>query len=303
MIRSDRFRILATLAVLSLPRLATADDREAGPSLIGHEALQARLKAPNVRILDARPRADYDKGHIPGAVWADPKPFQGLTKAEAIRDRAAWARAIAPLALSPEIDQVYVYDSARQHDAARLWWLLSYAGVKRVGLVDGGFALWEREKRPVTAEAASPAPYEFGPEFRADRLASRDEVRDASKGGSVQLLDARSAEEYRGEKVAKNQRAGGHIPGARSLDGYALVDEDGRFRGVDEQRRAAGGAGVAPDRPVIVYSQGGARSAIVAFAFERLGVPTRHYVPGLSDWASDPQAPIATGQEAARAAK
>lgn len=301
----SRFRAFAALTflVFSSSAAIAGDHEKEAPKLIGLDKLQEKLKDPKVRILDARPRVDYDKGHLPGAVWADYKPFQGLTKAEAISDKVAWSKALAPLGLSPEIAEVYIYDSARQHDAARLWWLLSYAGVKKVGLVDGGFALWEREKHPVTTEAAVAKAHDFAPEFRADRLAARDEVREASKGSSAQLLDARSAEEYRGEKVAKGQKAGGHIPGARSLDGYGLVDEDGRFRKPEEQKRLLAESGFAADRPVIAYSQGGARSAIAIFALERLGIPARHYAPGLSDWASDAQAPIVAGQEANQASR
>lgn len=299
-----RFRALASLAILSLSAPnATAGDHKQGPPLIGHEKLQAKLNDPKVRIIDARPRADYDKGHLPGAVWADPKPFLGLTKAESIGDKAAWSRAIAPLGLSGEVAEVYIYDSARQHDAAKLWWLLSYAGAKKVGLVDGGYPLWEREKRPTTAEAPAAKAAEFAPEFRAELLAGRDDVREASKGGSAQLLDARSAEEYRGEKAPKAPQAAGHIPGARSLDGYSLVDEEGRFRKPEEQKRILSEAGFAADHPVITYSQGGARSAIAAFALKRLGIPTSHYAPGLADWSSDAKAPIVSGREANQASR
>ncbi len=304
MIKLIRMRSIAMFVSVIVPTFAAAaGNRQDAPPLVSLEQLQGRLNDAKVRILDARPRADYDRGHIPGAIWADYQPYKDLTRAEAIRNRAAWARALAPLGLSPEVEEVYVYDAARQHDAARLWWLLSYAGVKKVGLVDGGFGLWEKEHRPVTSETTVAKPADFVPEFQAQRVATRDDVRDVSRGGAAQLLDARGAEEYRGDKVAKGQRAGGHIPGARSLDGYSLVDEDGRFRKPEEQRQLLTESGITVDRPVIAYSNGGARSAVVAFAFERLGLAVRHYVPGLSEWASDPQAPITSGREAGHAAR
>ena len=59
-------------------------------------------------------------------------------KPGALADRAAWEAWIAPLGIGPETE-VLVYDANRQLDAARLWWLLGYLGVERVGLIDGNF--------------------------------------------------------------------------------------------------------------------------------------------------------------------
>jgi thiosulfate/3-mercaptopyruvate sulfurtransferase len=61
--------LLATLA-LNFPTFALAEEPGAKqrPPLLSHEALQKRLGDPRLRILDARPRAEYEKGHIPGAV-------------------------------------------------------------------------------------------------------------------------------------------------------------------------------------------------------------------------------------------
>jgi thiosulfate/3-mercaptopyruvate sulfurtransferase len=292
-------RRLGALALLAIPNLApAADEKHVGSPLITQEKLQERLKDPKVRLLDARPRAEYDQGHIPGAVWVDTRAFQELSRAESIRDETAWARALAPLGISDETHVVFVYDSARQHDAARVWWSLSYAGVPRVGLVDGSFALWQRDHRPVSTENNEVARRDFRPHFVAEKLASRDEVQQTIKSGSAQVLDARSGEEYRGERQAKNSKApAGHIPAARNLDGYSLVDADGRFIDKESLGKKLGDAGLAADRPVISYSQSGNRSSLVVFALERAGVQVRHYVPGLADWSRDEQARIVSGRE------
>jgi thiosulfate/3-mercaptopyruvate sulfurtransferase len=290
-------RALATLALLAIPSLALAgDDKRQGSPLVAHDKLQERLTDPKIRLLDARPRADYDKGHIPGAVWVDLKAIQDLTRPATIKDESAWAKALAPLGISDEIEAVLVYDSARQHDAARVWWTLSYAGVPNVGLVDGGFALWQRDKRPVTADAPEVAARPIQPRFRDDSLASRADVQKSGRNGDVLILDARSPEQYRGEAQADDVKgAAGHIPGAHNLDGYSLVDDDGRFVVQDALRKKLGDAGFTADRPVIAYSQSGNRSAIVVFALERIGASARHYVPGLSDWSTDARAPIVSG--------
>jgi thiosulfate/3-mercaptopyruvate sulfurtransferase len=286
---------------LALPVLTLAADEPARrpPLLLTQDALQHRLNDNHIRLLDVRSREAYEKGHVPGAVWVDVKELQALTRPEAFADKDAWARGLAPLAIDNE-SEVYVYDDDRQHIAGRVWWLLSYAGVSHVGLIDGGFPLWEREKRPVSSELTRVEPHAFAVNFHARRAVSRDEVRSAIGDSKVQIVDARSAAEYRGEKKPQNGGRAGHIPSARSLDLYRLVDADGRFLSAEAQRELLARAGIATDRPVIVYSQAGSRSGGVVFALRRLGIPARHYFSGLSDWASDPSAPISEGDEAGR---
>jgi thiosulfate/3-mercaptopyruvate sulfurtransferase len=148
------------------------------------DGLQRRLGEPDLRLLDARPKAQYDKGHIPGAVWVDARAVEKMAaKPGALSDRAAWETLLAPLGISPST-KVLVYDAHRQLDAARVWWLLAYLGVGQVGLIDGGFPLWEKQGRPVTVSPPSVTPRALHVRFRTERLAGRQEVLKAVKQGS-----------------------------------------------------------------------------------------------------------------------
>ena len=151
-------RLTAALALnLALSAVGLAQEHAPNaPPLISHDELQKRLSDTKLRLVDSRPKADYDKGHVPGAVWVDSKVFQEISKPETVADQSVWSQALAPLGIDLDTE-VYLIDGAHQ-DAARTWWLLSYAGVKHVGLVDGGFALWERQGRPVTSEVPTIAP-------------------------------------------------------------------------------------------------------------------------------------------------
>ena len=61
------------------------------PILMTFDALQERLNAPSLRLLDARPKADYEKGHIPGAVWVDAKAVEKLAaRSGGLEDKDAW---------------------------------------------------------------------------------------------------------------------------------------------------------------------------------------------------------------------
>ena len=274
-----------------------------GPSrpsarLVSFDDVQGRLGAPGLRLLDARPKADYDKGHLPGAVWADPKAAEQLaSRPGGLTDEAAWEAWIAPLAIGPE-DEVLIYDANRQKDAARFWWLLSYLGLEKVGLIDGGFPLWAREGRPVTTEVPRVPPRPFKVSFRADRHATRAEVLEALKGKQARIIDARSRAEHTGEQ--RLSKRAGRIPGACHLEWADLVDKDGRFLDEAALRTRLTKAGVKPGEVVITHCQGGGRGSVDAFVFERLGYPVRNYYLGWSDWGNADETPVEAESEADR---
>jgi thiosulfate/3-mercaptopyruvate sulfurtransferase len=291
------FTSLILVAAVGLPDELDSPQVESQPArLVTFDELQKRLGEPGLRLLDARPRADYDKGHIPGAVWVDARAVAKMAgKPGALTDRAAWESWIAPLGIGPETE-VLVYDANRQLDAARLWWLLGYLGVEKVGLINGSFPLWADQGRPVTTEVPKVEPRPFKVAFRDDRHATKDEVLAAIRAKSALVVDARSTEEYTG--VKKLSKRGGHVPTACSLEWSNLVDEDGRFLDESALRAKVAKAGVKPGSPVITHCQGGGRASVNAFALERLGFKASNYYLGWSDWGNASDTPIEVEDEA-----
>ncbi len=264
--------------------------------LVTFDDLQNRLHDPNLRLLDVRPRAEYDKNHIPGAVWVDAKAVEKLAaKPGSLADGAAWASWIEPLGIGPKT-QVLIYDAKRQLDAARLWWLLSYLGLDHVGLIDGGFRLWEKQGRPVTVAVPQVSPRAWKIRFRTERVAVRDDVLAALRQGAIRVIDARSVAEHTGAE--KRSKRGGRVPAACHVEWTTLVDADGRFLEEATLRARLTSAGVQAGEPVITHCQGGGRASVDAFVFERLGFPTRNYYLGWSDWGNVEGTPIETGPAA-----
>jgi thiosulfate/3-mercaptopyruvate sulfurtransferase len=263
------------------------------PSLASFDALQKRLGSPGLRLLDVRPKADYDEGHLRGAVWVDSQAVRVLTaKPGGLGDRVAWQSWIAPLGIGPDTE-VLIADGGRQLDAARLWWLLSYLGVEKVGLIDGNVALWSAQGRPVTREVPKVEPASFRVQFRHDRLANRADVARALAGGKAQVVDARTIAEYTGER--RSSKRGGHIPTACRLEWSDLVGQDGRFLAEGELRSKVEGLGLKAGEPVITHCQGGGWASVDAFVLERLGHKARNYYLGWSDWGNADDTPVVEG--------
>jgi thiosulfate/3-mercaptopyruvate sulfurtransferase len=288
--------MIALLASLLL-RLPQDDPTPPTPPptarLVDFDALQKAMGDADLRLLDARPRDQYDAGHIPGAVWVDVAAAEELAaRPGGLRDREAWEAWAGPLALGPDT-RVLVYDASRQLAAARVWWLLTYLGVRDAGLVDGGFGLWKEQGRPVSAERPQVEPGTFRVAFRDDRHADRDAVLANLKSGEARVLDARSPAEHSGAE--KRSSRGGRIPDACPLEWKELVDAEGRFLDEATLREKIRGAGVEPGDRIIAHCQGGGRASVDAFVLERLGFPTRNYYLGWSDWGNAEDVPVETG--------
>lgn len=261
--------------------------------LLSFDELAARLSDGKTRLLDCRPRSDYEAGHVPGAVWVDAKGVEAMAaKPGALADAALWEAWLAPLGIAPGMD-VFCYDSNRQLDAARIWFLLRYLGVDEAGLVNGSFPLWQKENRPVGTEVTRVPPHPRAVVFKKDRLADRADVLGALADKSARILDARSDAEHLGAE--KRSRQAGRVPEACHLEWKTLVDGDGRFLSAPELRAKVSAAGIKPGEAVITHCQGGGRASVNAFALELLGIRARNYYLGWSDWGNADSVPIETG--------
>ncbi|GAC01375.1 putative 3-mercaptopyruvate sulfurtransferase [Gordonia namibiensis NBRC 108229] len=243
-------------------------------------------------------REAYREGHIPGAVYVDldselAAPPSGAVGGRhplpAIEDLQAAARSWGINDGVP----VVVYDDSGNLAAARAWWLLRWAGIADVRLLDGGLAAWRAEGlRTTTGDGGRPRAGTVTLTGGNLPVATIDDV----AAGTVTLLDARAGERYRGDVEPVDPRAG-HIPGARSAPTVDNVDEAGRFRSADDLRRRFADVGVVPGdgREVVVYCGSGINAAHEIAALAIVGVDATLFPGSFSQWSSDPDRPVALG--------
>ncbi len=110
------------------------------------------------------------------------------------------------------------------------------------------------------------------------------------------ILDARSPERYRGEPNPIDKRPG-HIPGARSAPWNQNLDPiTGRFRSPAELRARFRDLGVGANTATVCHCGSGVTACHNLLALEVAGFRGGRLYPGSwSDWAADPDRPIATG--------
>lgn len=276
-----------------------------GP-LISTDSLAALLEAQPPTILDVRwelgtgaDRAAYLEGHIPGAVFveldrqlADPPSERGR---HPLPDPERFTAEMQELGVSGA-RPVVVYDAATAMAAARAWWLLRYFGHPQVAVLDGGLDAWVRSGRPLSTEAASPAPGDFQARPGAMPAIEAAEVERFSSGGV--LLDARARERYLGLTEPIDPVAG-HIPGARNRPTAENVDATGHFRPAAELRAAFQTQGVREDQPVAAYCGSGITAAHEVLALELAGFAAALYPGSWSEWVADPRRPVTTEESPA----
>jgi thiosulfate/3-mercaptopyruvate sulfurtransferase len=270
--------------------------------LVRADELLARTDRPvllDVRwaLGDDRGHERYLDGHLPGAVFVDldaeladpPSPGAGRHPLPSVPRLQAAARRWGIRAG----DAVVAYDDSGGLAAARAWWLLRWAGLDDVRLLDGGLAAWRRVGGPVEAGEVVPAPGDVALTPGGLPTLTADEAAALPRDGGL-LLDARAAERYRGEVEPVDPRAG-HVPGAVSAPTTENLAPDGTFLPVaalDERfRRLQAGGG----RPVAVYCGSGVTAAHQVAALAEAGVEAALWPGSWSQWSADPDRPAATG--------
>ncbi|WAL40181.1 sulfurtransferase [Brevibacterium sp. BRM-1] len=319
----------------------TAAPHTSSPLLAPAE-LAALLESPappivlDVRWSLAQPdgRADWAAGHIPGAAYvsmdddlASPDHADPTRGRHPLPDPADLEAAMRRWGIDDD-SAVVVYDDNRALGAARAWWLLRWAGLSHVRVLDGGLRAWRAGGHPLeTAASAAPGatdrsetparrPGSFTIRPGALPTLTADAAAELARTGV--LLDARAGERYRGETEPLDARAG-HIPGALNRPATDNTAEDTHALLRPERLRAdfarLGAVPAAPAEPagpadqagpadpqataprVGVYCGSGVTACHNALALAVLGETAALYPASWSGWSADPDRPAATGPQ------
>jgi thiosulfate/3-mercaptopyruvate sulfurtransferase len=274
-------------------------------TLIDVRSLAAVLGDPDLAVVDCRftlddpgwGERDYTSRHIPGAVYADldrdlSGEKTGTNGRHPLPDADALRTTFGRLGIDRRV-QVVAYDQDSGMWASRLWWLLRWLGHDAVAVLDGGFAAWAADGRPVAAGVESRAARRFRGDPRPGALVGADEVARLIQRRDRRLLDVRAPERFSGA-VEPIDKAAGHIPGAVNYPFRSSLDDRGQFRPAAELRAQldAALAGIGPDQAVC-YCGSGVTACHTLLAMEHAGLRGGKLYPGSwSEWSSDPARPV-----------
>jgi len=286
--------------------------RDVREPFVSVDWLRENLDAPDLVVVDGSyylatmkrdPEAEFLAGHIPGAVrfdidtvkdHANPLPHM-------LPDEAGFAEAVGAMGIGDDT-RIVVYDGAGLYSAPRVWWMFTVFGARDVRILEGGLPAWREAGGPIEeGPARARSKQGFTAKLHRDAVADLAAIETALADPVVQVVDARSAERFRGE--APEPRAGlpnGHMPGSVSLP-FSEIMENGRLKDEGAIRDALERHAIDPARPVITSCGSGVSAAILTLAFHKIGHPPQALYDGSwTEWASRPDAPIGTGDPTTR---
>ena len=270
--------------------------------LVSTEWLAEHLDDPDVVVVESDEDVLlYETGHIPGAVKID---WHTELNDPVIRDYVDAARFAALLSEKgiDRDDTIVFYGDNFNWWAAYALWVFRLFGHRDVRLLDGGRMKWLEEGRPITTDPTVRATTTYPVVARNDEeiRAFIGQTLDHSRGG-LPLVDVRSPEEFRGEKLhmpdypQEGVLRGGHIAGAENVPWKRAADDDGTFKpAADLHAIYEDEVGLNRDDDVIVYCRIGERSSHTWFVLTQLlgFEKVRNYDGSWTEWGNVVGAPI-----------
>ena len=279
--------------------------------LVSTDWVQQHLRDPEIRIAESNEDPLlYSAEHIPGAVEVDwTRDLNDPVRRDYL-DRRGFEALMSRIGATRDTTIIF-YGDKNNWWATYAFWVFQLFGHTRAKIMDGGRLKWIREKRAVSREVPSYPRTTYEAPERDDKRsrAFRDEVLQ-HLGKKLPLVDVRSVEEYRGERLHMpeypNEGAlrGGHIPGALSIPwGRAVNQEDGTFKDADELRKIYVQENkLRAEDEIIAYCRIGERSSHTWFVLHYLlgFLKVRNYDGSWTEWGNLVRVPVENPSAAER---
>ncbi len=243
-----------------------------------------------VRYLDVRDQAAFDAGHAPGAVRVPLDAWDAMIKNADVgfEKPDPWNAALQAIGIGDDAVAV-AYDAGAMTNAARVWFILQYFGL-RAAILNGGWPAVASASALPAAAAPAARPFQVDPGVGMVGVVDRHTLK-RQLGDAAHVFDSRTRAEFTGED-ARGRARSGHLPGAQHLS-HAELMEKGVVHRAEVLRGMMERAGFNQDHHLVTHCEGGGRAALAAAAAVRAGYDdVRVYYLSFGDWVRDETCPI-----------
>ncbi len=273
----SRWICIALVAALivgcgSTPKERITDRRPGGPApqayFVSPEWTSDEISRPDVLVVDVRPLESFESGHVPRALWLDPKTL--FSDVDGIKEQVPSSDQLTAIAreigLRSDATTVFYGD---QSSPLAAWAARTFraAGLHRAYVMDGGFQNWlSQNLQPETGRQRPTRVGNFNASVATGDIVSGTWIQEHLSDGDVILVDTRNEDEY----------LRGHIPGALHLDWLRNFGTDGRLLTTDDLETVYRSLGLEPkagtNPRVVVYCDTGTRASLAFLALKQVGV-------------------------------
>ncbi|MFV0282130.1 MAG: sulfurtransferase [Rhodoblastus sp.] len=237
-------------------------------------------------------------GHIAGARFVDfskmrdTQVVNGVKLKSMMPTREAFERTMGAAGVDKgkTLVIVAVNDSVSSMDmATRLYFQLKYFGDDNIAVLDGGLSGWIAAGYPVSTEAIAAKTGDWkATAERREILATTEDVKEALKTNSAQLVDARPVAQFLGIAKSPAVAAAGHLEGAKSFPAEAIASSGAARHFLNAKQYAAiyRQQGIDTAKPTIAYCNTGHYASGAWFvASEILGRKNaKMYAGSMNEW-------------------
>jgi len=300
--------ILVTLLVALTGLLASPVTAAAGSdSLVSTEWLGQHLGTPGMVIVDVRTRANYDFGHLPGAVslaYSGLEPYNNKTRCQMMPSPEQLTKMLRSLGINRS-SHVVIYDAGNTTNDATQGgasvWIFETMGQKNVSYLDGGFTKWTFEGRPIDKVVPPVREGDFTAEHDATKVATLDDVVANLKTKEAIFLDVRNSIQHFGIDKRPDVVRYGHIPGSLNfpvdfMTNAGINRAPATIKSPEELEAMAEGVGLPKDKDakIIVYCNSAQQAGMGYFILHNVmgyrNVKT--YDGSMLEYAQDKELPL-----------
>ena len=268
--------LLILITVIPLLAVQSPQEEDSNKFIVSTSWLTDHLDDPDLVLIEIGMKEDYNKRHIPGAVFMtynDISTPHGGGLMLQIPSMEKLTDTFEKAGVTNKSRIILYYGNDWVTPAARFYLTLDYMGLgKNTSILDGGLMQWEKENRPVTSEVKK---------IKRGKITvtnpNKDDVVDVKfveeklDDPHYQIVDARTEDFYSGNDERYTRP--GHIAGATNIPFTSLTTESAPylFKSKEELRKIFADANVDGSKNIICYCHIGQQACLVFFISKYLG--------------------------------
>ena len=287
----------------------------AATPLVDETWVNKNLTNNNVIFLDVRgklagkSKADFLRGHIPGAIWTNYLKDGWRTKDKngtpgQLPETTKLEKLIGSLGIGNSNHIVIVPQGGKALDmgtATRIYWTFKVLGHENVSILNGGMAAYAKidpkTKKPINALEkgdVKKSPKVFKAKLQTNMIIAKSDVVEALKEGTP-LVDNRPNNQYVGVNQHPRAKRLGTIPGAKNFpENWMTANGGGKFRPTNQLKKLFKLAGVNSSGDQITFCNSGHWASLGWFVSHELvgNKKSKMYDGSMIEWSSDMTLPI-----------